>query len=225
VAAEPDDVDVWVVVDLHKDLVKDIIDLQGQPGQCEEGHHQHQHLYHLLLVVHDRNIPLKLSSTGGFGAPEGNSHPDISSTDEYKWYKVLDKAEKILIPHEVLNFNINRNALQQVRGNKLCSECYGHWHCQDGAHNPYDQDDHLCAGLGGVAFQREHDGFISVNSYGSECKNTGIYTQILKERTEGTEKLWQVPPLKQSCLKLEGDGEQPDYNICQRQVGYEEVGH
>jgi len=26
-------------------------------------------------------------------------------------------------------------------------------------------------------------------------------------------------------LKLEGDGEQPDYNICQRQVGYEEVSH
>ena len=36
-----------LLVDLHKDLVKDIIDLQGQPGQCEEGHHQHQHLYHL----------------------------------------------------------------------------------------------------------------------------------------------------------------------------------
>ena len=78
------------------------------------------------------------------------------------------------------NWKHYKHNCKKIFVSDLCSECYGHWHCQDGAHNPYDQDDHLCAGLGGVALQGEHDGFISVNGYGSECKNAGIYTQILK---------------------------------------------
>ena len=44
----------------------------------------------------------------------------------------------------------------------------------------------------------------------------------LKERTEGAEQ-FQVPPLDQSSLKVEGDGKQPDYYVCQRQVCDEEV--
>ena len=62
----------------------------------------------------------------------------------------------------------------------ISSECYGHGDRQKCTDNPDDQNDHLCAGFGGVALEEEHDGFISVNSDCSECEDAGLHTQILK---------------------------------------------
>ena len=45
-------------------------------------------------------------------------------------------------------------------GNKdcyICSECDGHGDRQKCTDDPDDQNDHLCAGLGGVALEGEHD--------------------------------------------------------------------
>ena len=85
-----------LLVDLFEDLVEDIVKLERQPSECEEGDHHHQHLDHLqrslrlvwlaaglnlLLVVHHLPIPIQLSRTGGPGAPQGNRHPADRSID------------------------------------------------------------------------------------------------------------------------------------------------
>lgn len=93
VAAEPDDVDVgipavwyWLTRVLNREgwylhiylrnhLVQNIVELERQPGEGEESHHDHQHLndlkqhyrdknsgtrsgHHLLLIVHNIDISL-----------------------------------------------------------------------------------------------------------------------------------------------------------------------
>ena len=40
-----------LLIYFHKYLVEDIVHLQWQPGQCEESHHHHQHLYNLYSCV------------------------------------------------------------------------------------------------------------------------------------------------------------------------------
>ena len=47
----------------------------------------------------------------------------------------------------------------------------------------------------------------------------------LKEGTEGAHEVREVPPLKKSRLELERDGEQPDDDVGQGQVGDKEVRH
>ena len=65
----------------------------------------------------------------------------------YKGYIVLDQAEKIFKPHEILNLNVNWNAMYQVRNNhlqlkiqKISSDFNVHEDRQKGTHNP---DDHI----------------------------------------------------------------------------------
>ena len=49
--------------------------------------------------------------------------------------------------------------------------------------------------------------------------------QYLEERTEGAEEVWECPDLEEWGLELEGNDEETNDNVRQRQIGDEKIGH
>lgn len=47
IKTEPYNIDVSVAVDLGEDVLQDVVRLQRKPTECEQCHHNDEHLYHL----------------------------------------------------------------------------------------------------------------------------------------------------------------------------------
>ena len=112
VAAEPDQVDVVVVVDLWVNLTEDAIELEGKPRYCKQSYHKHQHFSDPLFISHHKHV-FSIHIHSFITTPQCCCNPDVDATNEGAGNEVLDQADEVAVPEQSAGVHVIRSALFQ----------------------------------------------------------------------------------------------------------------